>query len=350
MSKFEFSRRRFLGSAAAVGAIFASPRTALAAGKIVATTYPGSFEEAYRAVVLPAFEKQTKSSVVLTPLLGVDQVAKISAARKNPPFDVVMFDEGPFLSSLKADIYERFPVAKSKYYNDLPAVFQTRDSLGPVITVQVVGIAYNPKRVKTPPTSWSDLWKPEYKGRVGVTTMSSSLGTAFMVEMAKLRGGGETSLEPAFGAMKELLPNLGAVAQSPGALAALFQQGQIDIAPNYFNNVQTLQSKGVDIAFAKPSSGPVLIRTSMHIVKNSVDPELAASYIDLMISPEVQTKLEAAPWVMIPTSGKVAYTGENARQLAKDQQQLLGFVLQDWAKINENRPAWIERFNREIRV
>ena len=51
-----------------------------------------------------------------------------------------------------------------------------------------------------PPTSWEDLWKPEYKGRVGITGMASSLGTAFMVEIAKLNGGSETNVEPAFAA------------------------------------------------------------------------------------------------------------------------------------------------------
>jgi len=51
-----------------------------AADSVVATTYPGSFEEAYPAVLLPAFTKRTQASVTLTPLLAVNQVAKITAA------------------------------------------------------------------------------------------------------------------------------------------------------------------------------------------------------------------------------------------------------------------------------
>ena len=123
--------------------------------------------------------------------------------------------------------------------------------------MQLIGIAYNPKKVKTPPTSWEDLWKPEYKGRVGITGLGSSLGTAFMVEIAKMNGGSETNIEPAFEAMKKLLPNVGAISPSPGALAALFQQGEIDIAFNYWNNVALLAAKGVDIAFASPKTGAV---------------------------------------------------------------------------------------------
>ena len=74
---------------------------------------------------------------------------------------------------------------------------------GLLLSVAVVPqlYAYNPKKIKTPPTSWEDMWNPEYKGRVGITGLASSLGTAFMVEIAKLHGGSETNIEPAFEAI-----------------------------------------------------------------------------------------------------------------------------------------------------
>lgn len=52
---------------------------------IVATTYPGSFDEAFRAVVGPAFKKSSDGGVTFTPLLGVDQIGKIQASRNTPP-------------------------------------------------------------------------------------------------------------------------------------------------------------------------------------------------------------------------------------------------------------------------
>src|SRR6516225_6691842 len=233
-----------------------------AAESVVATTYPGSFDEAFKAVVGPAVAKATGASVSFTPLLNVDQIGKIQAARANPPFDVVLFDEGPLINAKKADVLDKFPADKSKTIADIPAAFRDPDGYAPVVTCQVIGLAYNPKKIATPPASWDDLWKPEYKGRVGITGMASSLGTAFMVEIAKINGGSDTNIETAFDAIKRLLPNVGAIAASPGALAALFQQGEIDIAFNYWNNVALLAAKGVDVAFAKPKSGAVVVRTS----------------------------------------------------------------------------------------
>ncbi|BAL79111.1 putative ABC transporter substrate-binding protein [Bradyrhizobium cosmicum] len=316
----------------------------------MATTYPGSFDEAFRSVVGPAFKKASDSSVTFTPLLGVDQIGKIQASRNAPPFDVVLFDEGPLIPAIASGVLEKFPVEQSKSYANIPSAFRHPDGYAPVITCQLIGIAYNPKKITTPPTSWEDLWKPEYKGRVGITGLGSSLGTAFMVEIAKLNGGSETNIEPAFEAIKKLLPNVGAIAASPGALAALFQQGEIDIAFNFWNNVALLAAKGVDIAFAKPKSGAVVIRTSAQIVKNNQDPKLVLDYLDTVMSVDTQKGIEAAPWVMMPTNGKVPLTGANLTVAKSVDDLVANNVLLDWTKFQSLRGEWITRFSKEVKI
>jgi putative spermidine/putrescine transport system substrate-binding protein len=351
---FKLTRRSLLGSTSALlaaGALGGLARPAHAAGSIVATTYPGSFDEAFKSVVGPALAKNSGGgSVTFSPLLNVDQIGKIQASRNAPPFDVVLFDEGPLIPAIEAGILEKFPAGQAKNFADIPEAFRHPAGYAPVITVQLIGIAYNPKKITTPPTSWEDLWKPEYKGRVGITGMGSSLGTAFMVEIAKMNGGSETNIEPAFEAIKKLLPNVGAIAPSPGALAALFQQGEIDIAFNYWNNVALLAAKGVDIAFAKPKSGAVVVRTSAQIVQNNQDPKLALEYLDTVMSPPVQTGLEAAPWVMMPTNKKVPLTGANLT-VAKSVDDLVSTnTLLDWTKFQPLRGGWITRFSKEVKI
>lgn len=346
------SRRSVLsaGAAAIAGTGLGALPRARAAATIVATTYPGSFDEAFKAVVGPQFQTATGASVTFTPLLGVDQIGKIQASRNAPPFDVVLFDEGPLIPAIASGVIEKFPAERSKTFADIPPAFRHPDGYAPVVTVQLIGLAYNPKKVTTPPTSWEDLWKPEYKGRVGITGMGSSLGTAFMVEIAKLNGGSETNLEPAFAAMQKLLPNVAAIAPSPGALATLFQQGEIDIAFNYWNNVALLAAKGVDIAFAKPKSGAVIIRSSAQIVNNNQDPKLVLDYLDTVMSVEAQRGLEAAPWVMMPTNKNVPLTGANLTVAKSVDDLIASNVLLDWTKFQGLRGDWISRFNKDVRI
>jgi putative spermidine/putrescine transport system substrate-binding protein len=345
----QISRRtalRLSGAALAAGLT----DVAVAAESVAATTYPGSFDEAFKAVVGPAVAKATGASVSFTPLLNVDQIGKIQAARANPPFDVVLFDEGPLINAKKADVLDKFPADKSKTIADIPPAFRDADGYAPVITCQVIGIAYNPKKITAPPASWDDLWKPEYKGRVGITGMASSLGTAFMVDVAMMKGGSDTNIEPAFKAMHELLPNVGAIAQSPGALAALFQQGEIDIAFNYFNNVELLRAKGIDVDFAVPKTGAIIIRTSAQLVKNAQAGKAAFDYIETVMSADVQKGLEAEPWVMMPTNKKVKFTGPNLK-LAPDVDTMISKSrLLDWTKFQHLRGDWITRFTKEVKI
>ena len=347
MTERTMTRRQLLGSAVA-GALAGAPWPAAAQEALVAATFPGTWSEAHRNVLAPAFTKATGANVTQTIMLATDQVSKLQAAKgAKPPFDVAILDEGPLLDAIKLDLFDKYPVARSKHFKDLLPPFQ--DEWGPRVTMQIVGISYNPKRVKTPPRAWSDLWNPAYKGRVGLTALNSSLGIAFLVELARVNGGSETDVEPAFKALRSLLPNVGAIGANLGAYATLWQQEQIDIAPYNFNFTQTLRGKGVDIEFVVPESGAASWRTSMHVVKGAVKPDLAFQYIDLHISPEVQAEMHKPPLDVIPTNRKVTLTGAITK-IAPTHDRLSKLVFHDWSKINPRRSEWIDRFNREIRV
>ena len=343
------NRRSMLQTSLALGAMHLFPGTTFAQAKrLVFATFTGSWEEAHRAVLVPAFRKATNNAdITLDPMLSVDQIAKVSAAKSNPPIDVMLHDPGPALVAVGQGLVDTYPVAQSKYYKDL--IVEAQEETGPAIFFQVVGITYNPEKIKTPPTSWRDLWKPEFKGRVGITNLNSTLGTGFLVEISKMFGGNEGNVEPGFKALTDLKPNLAAVAANPGALATLFQQGQCDISPGNFNAIQILKARGVPVEFVTPKEGAIAFKTTIHIVKNSPSRALAIELIEAAMSPEVQSKLMQSPYLIVPTNTKVKMEGEIAKVLAKDHADMKKkFVFQDWKKINEHRAQWIERFNREI--
>jgi putative spermidine/putrescine transport system substrate-binding protein len=158
------NRRTLLTTALTLGAMKAFPGLSYAQARpLVFATFTGSWEEAHKAVLVPAFRKvNADASIVLDPMLSVDQIAKVNAARANPPIDVMLHDPGPALVAIGQDIVEAFPVEKSTYYKDLIA--EAQEPMGPAPFFQVVGLTYNPDTIKTPPTSWADLWKPEFKG------------------------------------------------------------------------------------------------------------------------------------------------------------------------------------------
>lgn len=345
------TRRQLLQASLTLGAMQLFPGMSHAQAKrLVFATFTGSWEEAHRAVLVPAFKKSTNNAdIILDPMLSVDQIAKVNAAKNNPPIDVMLHDPGPALTAIGQGLVDNYPVAQSKNYKDL--IVEAQEETGPAIFFQVVGLTYNPEKIKKPPTSWKDLWSPEYKGRAGITNLNSTLGTGFLVEIAKMFGGSESNIEPGFKALNDLKPNLAAVAANPGALATLFQQGQVDISPGNFNAIQILKARGVPVEFVVPKEGAIAFKTTIHIVKNTKNKDLAVALIEAAMSPDVQTRLMQSPYLVVPTNSKVQMQGEISKVLVKDQAELKKkFVFQDWKKINEQRAQWIERFNREIKL
>jgi putative spermidine/putrescine transport system substrate-binding protein len=107
----------------------------------------------------------------------------------------------------------------------------------------------------------------------------------------------------------------------------------------------------VPVEFVAPKEGAIAFRTTMHITKNSANAELAFKLIEAALSPEVQETLMASPYFVVPTNTKVKIAGEVAKTLVADQEAMRSrFVFQDWARINEQRASWLERFNRDMRA
>ena len=150
-----WTRRDVLAAGMTMGAAAAWPRLASAADMLVAATFPGTWNEAHTKVLGPWFKKASKADLTLTIQLATDQVAKLAASGGKPPFDVSIMDEGPLLDALKQDLFVKYPVDKSANMKSLYPMFQ--DEWGPKISMQVIGIGYNPKKIKPAPKSWNDL-------------------------------------------------------------------------------------------------------------------------------------------------------------------------------------------------
>ncbi|MFC4166327.1 extracellular solute-binding protein [Teichococcus aestuarii] len=336
------SRRTLMGAAlGTLGAAGLPFRAAQAAGSMTAAVYPGGWDEALRAVLAPALKQAHGVDVAFEPLFAVDQIAKARAARGVAPFDVFVLDPGPRVSGMDLKLFEPFDPARLSNRARLPAGYS--DEVGAGVAAQVVGIAYNPKKVARP-AGWRDLFKPEFAKHLGLTGFGTTFGTISLIEMAKSVGGSEADMEPLFTELRKILSLVPAVAQ-PAAMPGLFQQGQIDIMYTNTYTVTLLKSRGVDIEFAVPETGAAAFGTTMHIAKGSRNIDAAYQYIDTMISTPVQTALAAPPYSFVPVNTEVK-PGPDVPMKSIDD--LKSFVTHDWTKINPQRPRWIDRFNREM--
>lgn len=322
-------------------------------GQVITASFPGTTENLFRDKLAPLFSQTGKGQLSVVPLLAFEQVARLKASPDNPPFDVVFLDDGQTDIALKAGLIQPFPADRSQSFSNVDSSFLSKEGLAPIFYMQGAVIGYNPERIKTPPKSWEAMLDPNLDGRLGLVSMNSILGTSFMVEMAKLKGGSESNIEAAFAALKQMLPKVGGVAANPGALSTLFQQGEVDIAPMWHNDVLSLKAKGVPVEWVVPESGMISARYSLNIVgkpKSGVD--AAAAYIETAMGKEAQTILAASPFYFGPADKTVSLDAAITEKIgAKTSPEFMQKAnVLDWATINQQRSTWIERFNKEVKV
>jgi putative spermidine/putrescine transport system substrate-binding protein len=341
MMRQPFSRRSLLLGASALGGASLLPGAAFAKGSVVATTYPGTWEDAYRAVVMPLLKKKDDIDLELAPLFAMDQIGKAKAARGAPPFDVFVLDPGPRIVGIEGGLFEKFDGKKLSNLSKIPAGFT--DDYGVHVSAQVVGIAYNPKKVPAP-KGWTDLLKDPWVSRLGLTGFQTTFGTSSLIELSKQFGGSLTDVDPALVELKKVLPKVAAVGL-PAAMPGLFQQGQCDVMYTNTQTVATLKGKGIDVEFVKPESGAIAFYTTMHIAKGTAEQANAYKYLDLVVGKEVQEALTKPPYNFIPVNKDVVLPADLPM---KSLDEMSKYVEHDWAKINPLRAAWIEKFNKEM--
>lgn len=336
-----FTRRSLLAGATALGGASLLPGLAHAKGSLVATTYPGTWEDAYRGIVVPLLKKKDDIDLEMAPLFAMDQIGKVKASRGAPPFDVFVLDPGPRIVAIEGGIFEKFDGKKLSNLPKIPDGFA--DEWGVCVSAQVVGIAYNPKKLPAP-KGWTDLLKDPWVSRLGLTGFQTTFGTSSIIELSKQFGGSLTNPDPGLVELKKVLPKVAAVGL-PAAMPGLFQQGQCDVMYTNTQTVATLKGKGVDIEFVKPESGAISFYTTMHIAKGTAEMANAYKYLDLVVGKEVQEALMKPPYNFLPVNKDVPL---GADLPMKSLDEMAKYVNHDWAQINPLRAAWIEKFNKDM--
>jgi len=212
-------------------------------------------------------------------------------------------------------------------------------------TYSLIGLAYNTQLVKTPPATWADLWKPEYKGLVGVPRASSNLGLGYLAIVAKIFGGNEDQLDPAFQKTKELKPVVG---RTPTILSQLMERAEIGVAPLWNNDAATLAEKGMPIRFVKPDPGPVAIISFFSAIARTRHSDLVHEWLNDILSSEYQAHAADRPYYFGPTVRGVAVPEAARPYTPSTPEEVLKLQTVDWTKIVPIRGQIVDRFDREL--
>ena len=121
-------------------------------------------------------------------------VVALEKTRRRPQADTAYYFAASAVDAVKKDVVAPF---KPVNFDKLPAVFREAD--GRWFTIHTLNIAFlvNKKLVKTMPTGWADLLKPEYKNTVVyLDPRSTGVGQVIAFAAAFANGGSVDNVKP----------------------------------------------------------------------------------------------------------------------------------------------------------
>ena len=302
-----------------------------------------TLEEPLAKALFELFHKKTGITVNFVRLSGGEAVARMEAEKANPQASIWVGGVG--LDHITAKTKDLTAPYRSREAGNTPKEFADPDNFWIGLYVGPLTFVTNLDRAKalglTPPRSWADLLKPEYKGYIRMANPNIS-GTAYNV-ITTIRTLNNKDEERAFDYLKRLDANIDQYARSGSAPGKSVATGEIPIAIGYAHDQVMLKAEGANVDITAPSEGTGFELASMSIIKNGKQPIQARQLYDWILSDPDAQKIFTQWYVVLVRKG----AAKHPLALSIDQ---IKTVNQDmvWDGNAANKKRLLDRWTAEI--
>lgn len=291
-----------------------------------------SMKEVLIGQIKDAFVKKHPNVTVDYYSAGAGKVmAKMAAERQSGQIvaDIIWTSEVPDFFSMKREGLLEPYVSVEAAHIVSPVVdaegYYTAARLG------TLGIVYNTNKVTTPPTSWDDLLKPEFKGAFAIANPALS-GTAFVSVGMLVENFGWEFIE-------KLRANGAMMGKGSGQVIDDTASGDLSgcIGVDYITLDKV--EKGATLGFAYPEE-MLVIPSPVAILKGTKNQSAARKFIDFLLSAEGQAIIAQAN--TIPARADVAVKAGIG--LVSADEAVKRALRVDYERLGAEKEASIERF------
>jgi len=345
-SSFNIVRRSALMGAGATAISIFAPQMARGQTKgLVSTVYGGNWEQQYRKWVVEPFEKETGAKVTLKLGAPSEWFTNAVVNKNRPEIDLLLL---PYPDSLRAVIDDIGLELKESEIPNLKDVVPhwwdqyNRKAVG--LDYVSYGISYRTDLIKTAPTSWADMWNPEYVGKLSLPSANQPSVWQLIVVAAKIHGGSETNLDPGFKALAKLKGNVRKYFRSQPETVQLLETGDAPVVMMGTDfSTYAMADAGKPVKFVIPKEGACAGIVSYHIAKNSANAALCRQFVNHALGKRPQEGFCSGIG-----AGPVNKTAELSGPAKERVPRLSSLLIFDWMKVVPQMPAILDRWNREI--
>lgn len=349
-------RRQFslTSAAAALGASMGLPsRAALAQGKpsqMVLMTWGGLWGDSMRDSADAAFEKAMGIKIVQDRGSSpAERITKIKVNINDQKFDLVQLHDGIVPLAVKQGALEPINRNSPRLTNLAQVPDRFVQSHWVAMIYSPLGIVYNEKLVKNPPTSFADLWRPEFKNRIVLPEINHSIGPYIVPIGAMAAGKPPSDTATGFDMLKKMAGLQPIWAKDTDSIMNALRSEEAVIGLLYKSQTYTVLGWGTPVKWVYPREGAILYSAGCGIAKGTKNLELAEQYLNMTLDPKIQSVYSERfnyPGTHKDAIGILPPNLQERVQLSA--QEMAGLIDLDHATMAEQRPDWTDRWNRII--
>lgn len=326
--------------------VIGMPLAAVAQDKpksITVAAYGGVWAESIRKNIVPCFEARTGVKVEIASGESADWLARINANPQHPPIHVVALSEADSFRANEAGLLDQISVERVPNLVDIPEAFYTPwDSYSVAIHYSGLGVLYDKTKMDAP-KDWREFIEKsaagEYADGVSMPAGTYTWGPEWIWSIAQAYDG---SIDEAFAKFKAASDSVPKFWTTPTEAQNLFGTQAVQAVVMWDGRANNFIAENDWAAFAIPEPGGLAGSALLSKVKNA--PDVAFDYIDCALSAEVQ-KGHAETLMYGVVNKNVIYPTEIADKITPIER----VIVPPYGDIIGNFPAWIERWNKEMR-
>lgn len=340
------TRRSLLAGAAGAAALISTPAVLRAQTRELVVGGAAGHKPWVEQIVVPVFEKKYNCKVLFEGTRSLVNLEKMQKNKGKQYMSVVQMDDPVMILAVKEDLLDPLTSAKTANLPDLLPGSVHMDGMWANYLQPWLGVAYSKSAMKTPPSSWADLFEPKYKARIIIPSLQNTEGLPSLFVAGMLAGGSldavQKDTDAGFKKLAALKPNLLTIyTQQPQAYNLLEQGEAYMIGPAMSSYALERKAAGAPIELVAPKEGVFAMPSGIAVVKGAPHADLAFAYVNELLGAEMQTKL-AGPTFSLATNKAVPRPEGLAADVKIHQI--------DWANVAAQRNDWVKRWDRDMAI
>ncbi|WP_233112496.1 extracellular solute-binding protein [Aggregatibacter actinomycetemcomitans] len=242
--------------------------------------------------LIAEFTKETGIEVIYSTFESNEEMyAKLKLISDNAGYDLV-FPSSYYVKKMTQDgMLQKLDHGKLSNFKQIPdnllhKDFDPNNDYSLPYVYGLTGIAVNSEDVDVSKiTSWSDLWNPEYKGKVLLTSDAREVfHVALLLDGKSPNTTNEDEIKAAYERLEKLLPNV-AVFNSDSPEVP-YVQGEVALGMIWNGSAYMAHRENKNIQFVYPKEGAIFWMDNYAIPKSAKNIENAYKFINFLLRPE----------------------------------------------------------------